>query len=205
MRTLLNIDISHLSHEYLASLKEEVAQRELNSVTINLFNTIVEPLFTVDLVRLQLDFGVEFQGLSEERLELMESILHTGYFIKETLGDGYVDWLENLLGIADYPLMLLDNVYYNAIKQKDEPKYLVVQPLTFEKDLLKYRKLRPKYTEPRVLERALKSGLDVWTVEDTTIYALKNPLFGLRMAKNIDEMYILDLLTEVLNGQLTGF
>lgn len=192
----------------MATLKDlEVKLKEFSvnqpevKVNINLSNSSFEHKYTPELARLLLTYNCEFLGLSIEKESEIEAIIQTGWFVKENLDSSkYLMWLKEKIEIADFPLMILDNTLLGV-----EPRYVIVQPLAFEKNVLRYRKLMSKYVEPCVLEDALSRGLPIWTTETKHALDLSDKLFGFRFASNERERAILTILSNILSGRLKGF
>lgn len=168
---------------------------------IDVSDSSFEKQFSPNLAKMMVLYNCTYIGLSMEREEELESIIQTGWFLKENLGPKeFGAWLRNLIEQSDFPLMVLDNVVSNKT-----PKYQVVQPISFENDRLRFRKLKPTYTEPKVLEKALMSDVDIWVTDTIHHLDLANKNFGLRFACNMKERAILDIISNILSGRLKGF
>lgn len=187
--------------EIETQLKKLSDGRKETNVSINLSNSSFEHKYTPELARLLLTYNCNFLGISIEKESEIEAIIQTGWFIKENLDSSkYLLWLKEKIEIADFPLMVLDNTLLGV-----EPRYVIVQPLAFENNILRYRKLLSKYVEPYMLEEALKIGNSIWTTETKHALDLSDKLFGLRFASNEKERAILTILSNVLSGRLKGF
>lgn len=180
----------------------EVTLKERGLPTkVDVTQSSFEKQFSPHLAKLMIVYNCEYIGLSMEREEELESIIQTGWFLKENLGPKeYGQWFKRMIEQADFPLMILDNVL-----ARKTPKYQVVQPLSIENDRLRYRKLKPSYTEPKVLERALMNDVDIWVTDTIHYLDLSDKTFGLRFACNVKERAILDILSNILSGRLKGF
>lgn len=173
----------------------------IERVFVNLSNSSFEHIYTPELARLRVLYNCDYYGISIEKESEIDAIIQTGWFVKEHLGSSnYLMWLKEKIEIADFPLMVLDNTLLGL-----EPRYLVVQPLSFENNVLRYRKLLAKYVEPSSLEYAIHSNLPIWTTETKHALDLADKQFGLRFASNDRERAILTIISNVLSGRLKGF
>lgn len=157
--------------------------------------------FSVELARLLVLYNFKFIGLSLERELYIDSVIQTGYFIKESKGpSGYFAWIKSKIEETDYPFMVLDNTLADK-----EPKLNIVQPLYFENNVLRYRKLLPKYVEPVELEKGLQDKETIWVTDTVHKLDLVDANFGLRFACNDKERAILDILSNIISRRLVGF
>lgn len=196
---LLGISTLESIEKELKELKNS-GQTEGNAY-INLSNSSFEHKYTPELARLRVLYGCDYYGISIEKETEIEAIIQTGWFIKDNLGSAkYLDWVKEKIEIADFPLMVLDNTLLGV-----EPHYSIVQPLSFENNVLRYRKLLAQYVEPILLEDALHKGIPVWTTETKHSLDLVDKQFGLRFASNTRERAILTIISNIFSGRLKGF
>ena len=171
-------------------------------VVINISETSFEKKFSPMLAKFLCLYDCEYTGLGAEREKEFQAIIQTGYFLKESMGTTkYLEWLQEKIEISDYPLMVLDTV---LIKGSKVP-YAIVQPMSFEKDYLRYRRLKPQYTEPYLLEEGILNNEDVWVTDTIHRLDLAQKDIGFRFASTRKEREIITILSNILSGRLVGF
>lgn len=174
--------------------------------TINFFNISISKEYNVDLARLIYEYNCELIGLSQERLEIINSIINTGYFIKENkTPKEYYLIFRRLLELSDFSLMILDNTYYNILHRKKEIPFSIIQPLYFENNYFYYQKLKAGMVQPKELEKQIQKGTDIWEVSNVHIYNLIEFSSGFRFATTKLERDYLELYSDILSQRLTGF
>lgn len=173
---------------------------------LNIFGIDISKEFNFDLANLIYNYNCELIGISDERLNLLYSIINTGYFTKKEMSKtAYYLYFRKILEKTDFPLMLLDNTVYNDLNTDKKQSFYLAQPLYFTETQLFYKKLKSGFAQPKDLELAIKQGLDIWEVDSVHILDLCEIHFGLRFASNFYERQLLDLYSEILMGSLYGF
>lgn len=201
--TTNNIDIG------FDKLRNKIDKKEFsfeNKTKIDIFNIVIPKEYNVDLARLMVEYNCEFIGISEKRLSILNSIINTGYFIKENLSSQkYYELFRGLLEKIDFNFIILDNVYKNSVNTNKSVDFYVVKPLYFNNNYFYFKKLKSRYAEPKDLEMALKNKLDVWELSSIRIQDLSNFETGLRLASTDRERQFLTLYNEILSRRLFGF
>lgn len=189
---------------------ENLEQQEIGSLKqarINFFNLSIPKEYNIDMARLKALYNCEVVGISNERDSVLNSIINTGFFIKENkTPKEYYQTFRRLLELTDFSLMILDNTYYNSenLSKKRVP-FTIVNPLYFENNYFYYQKLKVGFVQPKQLEQAMSSGKDVWQQESIHVYSLAEPHSGFRFATTSEERDYLDFYTEILSNRIGGF
>ena len=186
-------------------LKELRKYNETKTITIDVStpSLSIRPEFLIEFARLSEYYNCEFIGLLDDKNDIIDSYINTGYFIKSSLGaKAYSELLKELITTLDFPLMILDNRLdkYNFID------YNIIQPIGFSKYKFYYKKLKPSLLEPRILEKACwENKEEIWSQEEIFISEMSDSNIGFRFAKSIKEKTILELYKKILDGSYYNF
>ena len=122
--TTNNIDIG------FDKLRNKIDKKEFsfeNKTKIDIFNIVIPKEYNVDLARLMVEYNCEFIGISEKRLSILNSIINTGYFIKENLSSQkYYELFRGLLEKIDFNFIILDNVYKNSVNTNKSVDLIII-------------------------------------------------------------------------------
>lgn len=157
--------------------------------------------FISRLAELEAVHHVKLEGLGTKEGEV-EAYVATAFFLKESLGvEAFVEWFEERVADADYPLMILDS----RIKYGSSGTLGVVKPLYFQDNRLVYQRMQTRFLEPIELEKAVLSGEDIWLTESMNKIDIADEETGLRFACNSKERTMLDIFAGILSKKVRGF
>lgn len=205
----MRIDVSKMTNyvgkKTLMLIEERLKKMNSNGLTgveVDVTNLPLRSDFVVDVAKLQDDYDCIFVGLSEKE-DKVDSIVSTGYFIKEELGNElYGERFKRLVEMADYPLMVKDN---RGIGDELIPLN-IIQPISFDTTHFYYNVIKPYLLEPMELEKAVHfEGKKIWDRESIHISDIGELQTGFRFANTKRERTIMDILTNVIEGTLRGF
>ncbi|MBE7114668.1 hypothetical protein FT641_19935 [Bacillus paranthracis] len=170
-------------------------------IRVDFSGVSVNENFVEDLAKLAAVHHVKLEGLGTKEGEV-EAYVATAFFLKATLGvEAFVEWFEERVADADYPLMILDS----RIKDGSEGTLGVVKPLYFQDNKLVYQRLQTRFLEPIELEKAVLSGEDIWITESMNKIDIADDKTGLRFACNSKERTMLDIFSGILCKKVKGF
>lgn len=209
MNEIIRFKSSYNTGEGFTKLFERLDKKEYsdkNKVIVDFFNIDINKKYNIDLATLIFEYNCELLGVSEKRLEILHSIINTGYFVKKEMNpDQYYCFFRKLLETTDFSLMILDNVYSNFINNENKPKYVVIKPLYFQGNTFHFKKLKSYFTEPVELEKALLEKKNVWEKSSVFIYDLIREDSGFRLSSTEREFDFLELYSDILNKRVSGF
>lgn len=190
-------------------LKSKINKKEFrfsNKTKIDIFNIEIPKEYNVDLARLMFEYNCEFIGISEDRLSILNSIINTGYFIKENLSSNqYYEFFRSLLEKTDFNFIILDNTYKNSISRHKSIDFYVIKPLYFNNNYFYFKKLKSRFVEPSSLEFALNNNLNIWEQSSIRIQDISNFEVGFRLPSTNRERQFLKLYNDILSRRLLGF
>lgn len=196
-----NVDINSGIKLLYTNLKPEPFSLE-NKQIVDLNNTIIPNEYNVDLANLYLNYNVQFENISKQRLKIILSIINTGYFIKTKLNEkDYFLFLKKLINELDFPYMFIDNIYYNSEHKEVLPELQLIKPMYFLNNNLYYKKLKTRYVEPIDLKKGLNQHKDVWELNNIHVLDVSDVFCGIRFCSNKFEKDLINLYIDLLKGE----
>lgn len=190
-------------------LKSKINKKEFrfsNKTKVDIFNIEIPKEYNVDLARLMFEYNCEFIGISEDRLSILNSIINTGYFIKENLSSKqYYEFFRGLLEKTDFNFIILDNIYKNSINRHKSVDFYVIKPLYFNNNYFYFKKLKSRFVEPTSLEFALNNNLNIWEQSSIRIQDISNFESGFRLPSTNRERQFLNLYNDIISRRLLSF
>lgn len=175
---------------------EEYHKQGITDIVINVDDKSMSKDYTKYVAEMIYEYGCTFKGLGGKE-ETVKGYLNTGYFIKENIGaKRYVEWMENQIRLAGFPLMILDNSLRDA---RNLVPLNIIQPERFDDKYFYYSVIKPTYLEPVMLEEAIRDGKDIYRKESVNRVDIATEEMGFRFATTKRERTILDIFTEILN------
>lgn len=193
--------VGKMTLEKLEEQIKEAYKRGIKRVEIDVSGVPLRKDFSVEVARIQDTYNCTFIGLSEKE-EMVDAIVSTGYFIKESLGAvEYGKKFRRLVEMSDFPLMIKDN----RLKGDELIVYNIIQPIRFDKQYFHYNIIKPYLLEPSELEKAMLEGVNIWDKSQTHLGDIAGKNQGFRFANTETERTILDIFTEIIEGTAPTF